>query len=88
MEKINHKKILMITLIKIVGMLVIFFTINNWVNIKQSVNGDVPVLNEWMNHAFTPSNLIVAVMLSIVFYMNTLKHHKELAEKRSKYTEI
>ena len=88
MEKINHKKVILITLIKVLGMLAIFFTINNWANIKQSFSGEVPALNVWVNHSFTVSNAIVAVMLSIVFYMNTLKQHKELAEKRSNYTEL
>lgn len=88
MEKINHKKVVLITLLKVLLMVTVFFTINNWVHIKQSFNGEVPALQVWLNHSLTPSNLIVTVMLSIVFYMNTLKHHKDLAEKRSNYTEL
>jgi len=88
MGKVNHQKVIIITLVKILLMITIFFTINNWVNIKQSFNGDVPALQAWLNHAFTPSNAIFIVFLSIIFYMNTLKKHKELAEKESQYTEL
>lgn len=88
MEKVNHKKVILITLLKVLLMIAIFFTINNWVNIKQSFSEEVPALQIWLNHSLTPSNLIVTVMLSIVFYMNTLKQHKDLAEKRSNYMEL
>lgn len=64
-------------------MIAIFFTINNWVHIKQSFSGDVPALQVWLNHALTPSNFIFIVVLSIIFYMNTLKAHKELTEEGS-----
>ena len=87
MEKVNYKKVLIITFLKILLMIAIFFTINNWVHIKQSFNGDIPALQVWLNHALTPSNLIFMVLLSVIFYMNTLKTHKELAEKHSKYPE-
>ena len=83
MEKVNHKKVIIITLLKILLMVAIFFTINNWVHIKQSFNGDIPQLSIWLNHALTPSNAIFMVLLSIIFYMNTLKAHKELVEKES-----
>lgn len=84
MEKVNHKKIIIITFLKVMLMIAIFFTINNWVNIKQSFNGDVPEIAIWLNHALTVSNLIVIVMLSIVFYMNTLKEHRELVDWENK----
>jgi len=83
MEKINYKKVIIITLLKILLMIAIFFTINNWVHIKQSFNGEIPKLSLWLNHALTPSNAIFIVFLSVIFYINTLKHHKELAEKKS-----
>lgn len=77
MEKINHKKIIITTLLKVALMLVIFFTLNNWANIKQSFSTEVPAFTSWINHSFTPSNLVVAVILSVVFYMNALKAEKE-----------
>ncbi|MBC7615887.1 MAG: hypothetical protein H7202_07460 [Pedobacter sp.] len=88
MEKVNHKRIITITSLKVLFAVIVFFTINNWVHIKQSFGGDVPALSAWLNHAFTPSNLILLPVLGVVFYMNTLKHHRELAKKRSKYTEM
>ena len=88
MEKVNYKKIVGITLIKTLLAAFVFFTINNWIHIQQSFSGDVPALSAWLNHAFTPSNLILLPVVGVVFYMNTLKHHKELAEKRSKYTQL
>ncbi|MBC7616089.1 MAG: hypothetical protein H7202_08490 [Pedobacter sp.] len=69
-------------------MVAIFFTINNWVHIKQSFSGEVPSLQVWLNHGFTTSNLILIVLLSFIFYMNTLKQHKELAEKCSDNTQM
>ena len=83
MEKVNHKKIIRITLLKILLAAAVFFTINNWIHIKQSFSGEIPALQAWLNHGFTPSNLILLPVLGVVFYMNTLKHHKELVEKRS-----
>jgi membrane protein insertase Oxa1/YidC/SpoIIIJ len=80
MHNINHRKIIIITMLKILLMVAIFFSLNNWDHIKQSVSGDVPALHFWLDHALTPSNLIVIVLLSIVFYMNTLKEHKERAK--------
>ena len=88
MEKVNHKKVIITTLLKILLMIMIFFTINNWPQIKQSFSGEIPAPSVWLNHAFTPSNAIFIVLLSVIFYMNTLKQHKELAEERSKYTEL
>ena len=85
---VNYKKVIIFTLLKILLMAMIFFTINNWPHIKQSFNGEVPGISVWLNHAFTPSNIIIMVVLSIIFYMNTLKQHRELAEKRAKYNEI
>lgn len=83
MEKINHKKVIIITLLKVSIMIAIFFTINNWSNIKQSFDSEVPTLQIWLNHALTLSNIVFIIFLSIVFYINTLKQHKEEAKERS-----
>jgi hypothetical protein len=85
MQNINYKKIIIITILKVLLMIAIFFSLNNWVHIKQSFKGDIPALNIWLDHALTPSNLIVIVMLSIVFYMNTLKEHKERAKANNNH---
>lgn len=77
MEKINHQKVIINTLFKIFLAATVFFTINNWPNIKQSFSGEIPELQAWLNHAFTPSNLIMLVLLSVIFFMNTLKTEKE-----------
>jgi len=83
MEKINRNKVILITFLKILCMLALVFTINNWANIKQSFSGEMPALDVWIDHSFTFSNLIFTAILGVVFYTNTLKHYKELAEKRS-----
>ena len=85
MEEINHKKVIINTLLKVVLAAAIFFTINNWPNIKQSFGGEVPQLQDWLNHAFTLSNLIMLGLLSVVFYMNTLKKEKERVDLGKQY---
>lgn len=88
MEKINYTKVIMITLLKIGLMALVFFTLNNWPNIKQSLNGEAPELKVWIDQGFTLSNFILICLLSVVFFFNTYKKHKELAEKRANYTEL
>ena len=87
MKNINYKKVLLFTFLQILTMLIVFFTLNSWSQIKQSLNGEIPPLAVWMANSFTNSNFIVMALLSITFFMNTLKRHKTLAEKQSKYTE-
>ncbi|WP_379084022.1 hypothetical protein [Pedobacter sp. UC225_65] len=88
MEKINYTKVICVTLMKIGLMVLVFFTLNNWPNIKQSFGGEVPQFHVWLDHGFTLSNLILICLLSVVFFFNTYKKHKELAEKRANYTEL
>ena len=88
MEKINYTKVILVTLMKIGLLVLVFFTLNNWPNIKQSFSGEAPSLYVWLDHGFTLSNLILTCLLSVVFFFNTYKKHKELAEKRANYTEL
>lgn len=88
MNQVDYKKVILITAAKIFFMMLTFFAINNWTQIQQSYQGSVAPLSVWLAHAYTYSNIIFIVLLSVVFFFNTLKHHKGLAEKRSKYMDI
>ncbi len=61
------------------------FFINNWVNIKLSLNGLVPDTNKWLHDSFTLSNIIVICAVSIYFFISTLKKEKELIAIRAKH---
>ena len=77
MEKVNQRKVIITTLSKILLMIMVFFIINNWPHIKQSFNGEIPAFSIWLDHSFTPSNLVLIAVLSVIFYMNSLKTEKE-----------
>lgn len=83
MEKVNHQRVFIITLLKITAVTATFSILNNWSNIKQSFGGEVPALQVWLSHALTLSNAVFIVFLSIVFYINTLKQHKEDIKERT-----
>lgn len=86
--KIDYKKIIISTLIKMLVVVIVVFTLNNWGQIKQSFGGDVPPLQSWTKETFTPNNLIVMVVLTVFFFFRTYVLHKKLAEKRSNYTAL
>lgn len=77
MEQVNHKKVIILTALKVLLMIAIFFTINNWDQVKQSFGGKIPELQRWLDNGLTLSNLILTALLSVVFYVNTLKQEKE-----------
>lgn len=88
MEKINYSKLIKNTLIKVLIMVSIAFIINNWVNIKLSFNGLVPGIDKWLQHSFTPSNIIVICAISCYFFISTLKKEKELLAIKAKHTKF
>lgn len=88
MEKINYTKVIKITLVKISFTIMVLFIISNWVNIKQSFSSKIPEFSVWQNYSFTPQNIIVTCLLSVMYFFSTYKHHKKLAEKRAKYTAL
>ena len=85
MEEINYLKIIKHTLIKVLIMILIAFVINNWGNIRLSLGGLVPGLDKWLEHSFTPSNIIVIFAISVYFFVTTLKKEKELINIRARH---
>ncbi|TCD15833.1 hypothetical protein EZ456_24045 [Pedobacter psychrodurus] len=81
MEKVNHQKIIISTLLKVLLMIVIIFILNSWPNIKQSFSGNAPPFNYWLDHSFKISNLILILGFGGYFYYKDLTDQKELIEK-------
>jgi hypothetical protein len=81
MEKVNHQKIIISTLLKVLLMIVIIFILNSWPNIKQSFSGNVPAFSYWLDHSFKISNIILILGFGGYFYYKDLSDQKELIEK-------
>lgn len=81
MEKVNHQKIIISTLLKVLLMIVIIFILNSWPNIKQSFSGNVPPFSYWLDHSFKISNIILILGFGGYFYYKDLSDQKELIEK-------
>lgn len=81
MEKVNHQKIIISTLLKVLLMLVIIIILNSWPNIKQAFGGNIPPLNYWLDHSFKISNIILILGFGGYFYYKDLSDQKELIEK-------
>lgn len=79
MEKVNYQKIGLVVALKVLSVMAMLFFINNWPQVKQSINGDTPPLNIWLEQAYTASNFIFMVLLSIFFFFKAYKQQKELA---------
>jgi hypothetical protein len=86
MEKVNHQKIIIGTLLKVLLMVVVIFIMNAWPSIKQSFSGKVPPLDYWLDHSFKVSNIILILGFGGYFYYKDLTNQKELIE-RSKGTD-
>ncbi len=84
MEKVNHSKIIIRTLLKFLLIVLIIFTINSWPSIKQSFNGNVPPFDYWLDHSFKISNIILIFGFTAYFYYKDLTDQKELLEKANK----
>lgn len=85
---LNYKKIIISTVIKMFFVILVFFIINNWEHIKQSLSGNVPPIENWFKESFKPNNLIVMLVLTVYFFFRTYMLHKQLAKKRANYTEL
>ena len=81
MEKVNHKKIVIRTLLKFMLMIVVIFILNSWPNIKQSFSGHVPAFSYWLDHSFKISNIILILGFTAYFYYKDLTDQRELIEK-------
>lgn len=81
MEKVNHQKIIISTLLKVLLMIVIIFILNSWPNIKQSFSGNIPRFSYWLDHSFKISNIILILGFGGYFYYKDLSDQKELIEK-------
>ncbi|ARS41197.1 hypothetical protein CA265_16660 [Sphingobacteriaceae bacterium GW460-11-11-14-LB5] len=87
MEKVNHQKIIISTLLKVLLMVVIIFILNSWPSIKQSFSGHVPPFNYWLDHSFKISNIILILGFGGYFYYKDLTDQKEAIEKAKKVNE-
>ncbi|MGM9474997.1 hypothetical protein ACS5PU_01155 [Pedobacter sp. GSP4] len=74
--KISHQKILIRTLLKVLLMIVIIFTLNSWPQIKQSLSGNVPPLSFWLDHSFKLRNFILIIGFGAYFYYKDLTDQK------------
>jgi hypothetical protein len=81
MEKVNHQKIIISTLLKVLLMIVVIIILNSWPNIKQSFSGNVPAFSYWLDHSFKISNIILILGFGGYFYYKDLSDQKELIEK-------
>ncbi|KQM72727.1 hypothetical protein ASE74_21840 [Pedobacter sp. Leaf216] len=84
MEKVNHKKIIIRTFLKLLLMILIIFTLNSWPSIKQSMNGNAPPLAYWLDHSFKISNIILILGFTAYFYYKDLTDQRELIEKENR----
>ncbi|MBC6111620.1 hypothetical protein ACFOG5_20530 [Pedobacter fastidiosus] len=78
---IPYQKIIIRTLLKVLLMIVIIFTINSWPSIKQSFSGSVPPLGYWLDHSFKLSNIILILGFGAYFYYKDLTDTKEALNK-------
>ena len=81
-QKISHAKIAVRTLLKVLLMIVIIFTLNSWPSIKQSLSGQAPPFNYWLDHSFKPSNFLLIIGFGAYFYYKDLTDQKALIEKQ------
>ena len=85
--KINHSKIIIRTLLKVLVMIVIIFILNSWPSIMQSFKGNVPPLDYWLDHSFKPSNIILIVGFGAYFYYSDWSKTKEALKKEKEINE-
>lgn len=81
-EKINYGKIIVKTLIRVLLMIVIIFTLNSWPSIKASFNGNAPTFSYWLDHSFKPSNIILILGFGAYFFYKDLTDQKEALKKQ------
>jgi len=74
--KINHSKIIIRTLLKVLLMIFVIFTINSWPSIEQSLKGNAPPFDYWLNHSFKPSNIILIIGFGAYFYYKDWSDNK------------
>lgn len=77
MEKINHRKIAIKTLLIVLFAFVVIILINSWPNIKQAYNGNSPPLNSWINYSFKQSNLVLLAIYGVYFYYRNYSIQKK-----------
>lgn len=90
MEKINHKKIAIKTLLVLLLALLFILIFNSWANIRQMFNGNSPPLSDWLNNSFKAKNLILLTFYGTYFYFRnymlqrkSIQNHK-VAEGQNK----
>ena len=68
MEKINHKKIAVKTLLIVLFALLFILIFNSWGNIRQLYNGNNPPFSVWIANSFKAKNLILLIFYGAYFY--------------------
>ena len=68
MEKINHKKIAVKTLLIVLFALLFILIFNSWGNIRQLYNGNNPPFSVWLANSFKVKNLGILVGYGAYFY--------------------
>jgi hypothetical protein len=81
MQKVNYRKIMISTLLKVLLMVVVIFILNFWPSIKQGFSGNAPPFNYWLDHSFKVSNIILILGFGGYFYYKDLMNQKELIER-------
>lgn len=80
--KISHQKIAIRTFLKVLLMIAVIFTLNSWGSIKQSLSGNTPPLNYWLDHSFKLSNILLIAGFGAYFYYKDLTDQKALIEQQ------
>ncbi|WP_188411263.1 hypothetical protein [Pedobacter mendelii] len=83
MDEVNYQKIIFKTFLKLLLMIFIFVSINNWPQIKGSIHGEIPPLNVWLDHSIRVSNVFFIIVATIYFFYVEFKKQKELVDGHS-----
>ena len=81
-DKISHQKIAIRTLLKVLLMISVIFTINSWPSIKQSMEGKTPPFECWLDHSFKVSNIFLIIGFGAYFYYKDLTDQKALIDQQ------
>jgi len=81
-QKIDYKKIILSTLLKVFLILVIVFFFNTWPYIMQSLDGRTPPFKDWLDHSVKMSNVYVIVIAGAYFYFNGVSKAKHKIENQ------
>lgn len=76
-NSIDYKKIILNTLLRIPILFAIVFLLNCWPQIKQSLSGTIPPLNDWLDQGIQLNSLYVIVLITAYFYFRAVSKAKQ-----------